>query len=211
MQPYHSFGMGIDLTQHELETISKQEMVLVVPTVCRKDGAPYWNRFIVAHHHHRQVHLSLARELAVHVLAIVPFLTISLEMAASVSDVSSSTSGSGPTTVDRSNGERLTTARRLETLINKWQTRVLRLHAGKHGEALTADLLVADIVTFDGLVLRAEQESVSYEAISYYWGQPTFIHPIRCNGITVYITPTLHEALKRFRPVKCQRVHRFQC
>ena len=57
------------------------------------------------------------------------------------------------------------------TRIEKWQTRVLRLHSGSYGEPLEADLLVANLVALDsGLVLHGEEKLVEYDAVSYTWG-----------------------------------------
>lgn len=88
----------------------------------------------------------------------------------------------------------------LYTKINRWQTRILRLHPSEcAAEPLRADLLVADIVNLPGLVLHEEQELVSYEAISYYWGNPVFDHTINVNGRNFAIMASLHGALQRFR------------
>ena len=86
-------------------------------------------------------------------------------------------------------------------LINKWQTRVLRLYAGKEGDPLIGDLLVADIVQLSGLVLRVEQILVEFHAISYAWGEPIFDQPLVINDQHTYITTSLFEALKCFRSV----------
>jgi len=56
--------------------------------------------------------------------------------------------------------------RKLYRKLKKWQTRMLRLHAGKEGDALSGDLLIADMVEFDGLVLHDEEVLIQYEALS---------------------------------------------
>lgn len=83
--------------------------------------------------------------------------------------------------------------------INRWQTRLLRLHPGEVHERLEADLLVADIVHLPGIVLHRRQERVYYEAVSYTWGEPVYEHAITANGIQVAITASLHSALRHFR------------
>ena len=85
------------------------------------------------------------------------------------------------------------------TTIQSWQTRILRLHAGGKGDALIADLLIVDLVEGIGCVLHDEQERITYEALSYTWGPPSFTEPITLNGRVVLITASLSEALRHTR------------
>ncbi|KAK5706521.1 hypothetical protein LTR97_001510 [Elasticomyces elasticus] len=95
--------------------------------------------------------------------------------------------------------ETVTPASSLYTPLKRWQTRILRLSAGRGDDALSGDLLVADVVHMDGLALHDEGELVAYEAISYTWGRPMLTGDITVNGQHHSITPTLESALKHFR------------
>ncbi|KAK3619449.1 hypothetical protein LTR56_024016 [Elasticomyces elasticus] len=95
--------------------------------------------------------------------------------------------------------ETITPASSLYTPLKRWQIRILRLSAGLGDDALSGDLLVADVVHMEGLALHDEGELVAYEAISYTWGRPTLTGAIIVNGYYHSITPTLESALKHFR------------
>lgn len=95
--------------------------------------------------------------------------------------------------------DRLATAARLYTPIKAWQTRIIRLHPGAYDEPLQADLLVAGLAHGDGLVIGMDQELISYEAISYAWGAPSYTEPISINGLQYSMTYSLACALHRFR------------
>ncbi|KAK5709184.1 hypothetical protein LTR17_020008 [Elasticomyces elasticus] len=96
-------------------------------------------------------------------------------------------------------GELQTDVTRLYTPITKWQTRILRLHAGTKDTPLRADLVVAGLIHDAGIVLDWTNESVSYEAISYSWGSGKATELITVNGLDCYINPSLASALRRFR------------
>ena len=89
--------------------------------------------------------------------------------------------------------------------IKGWQTRVIRLHAGGPDESLSCDLLVADIILFQGLALHEILEVVAFDALSYVWGEPKFDMPIFCNGVAYPITRNLFYALKNLRWVVARR------
>ncbi|KAK4901178.1 hypothetical protein LTR27_001734 [Elasticomyces elasticus] len=95
--------------------------------------------------------------------------------------------------------ETVTPASSLYTPLKRWQTRILRLSAGQGDDALSGDLLVADVVHMEGLALHDEGQLVAYEAISYTWGKPVLTGKITVNGHHHPITPTLESALKHFR------------
>ena len=92
-----------------------------------------------------------------------------------------------------------TTRPKIYSPIKPWQTRVILLKPGKFGDDLVATLVEADIIYFDGLVLHKTQENVSYDALSYSWGDAPTTHAIRCNGVNVPITQGLFFALQRLR------------
>ncbi|KAK5674964.1 hypothetical protein LTS10_012376 [Elasticomyces elasticus] len=97
-------------------------------------------------------------------------------------------------------GAAQTDVTRLYTPITKWQTRILRLHAGTDDTPLRTDLLVAGLIHDEGVVLDwTTNESVSYEAISYSWGSDKATALITVNGMDCYINPPLASALRRFR------------
>ncbi|KAK4892111.1 hypothetical protein LTR27_009295 [Elasticomyces elasticus] len=109
----------------------------------------------------------------------------------------------GPTDL----GAAQTDVTRLYTPITRWQTRVLRLHAGTKDTPLRADLLVGGFIHDEGIVLGwTTNESVSYEAISYSWGSDRATEMINVNGLDCYINPSLASALRRFR---CQSTTRY--
>ena len=91
------------------------------------------------------------------------------------------------------------------TPLKRWQSRVLKLHPGAGDHPLTGDLMVANIMDMDGLVLRDTDERVCYEAISYAWGAPSFDEVIYLNGSKAGITPSLSGALTLFRKTDVPR------
>lgn len=97
-------------------------------------------------------------------------------------------------------------ARELYTPLLRWETRLLALHPGSPDDELVADLPTV-IFTADrsGLGLASENRVVDYEALSYTWGEPLFTHRIVCNGVTVFITRNLNEALRHFRRADTKR------
>ncbi|KAK5738160.1 hypothetical protein LTR17_006190 [Elasticomyces elasticus] len=76
--------------------------------------------------------------------------------------------------------ETVTPASSLYTPLKRWQTRILRLSAGQGDDALSGDLLVADVVHMEGLALHDEGQLVAYEAISYTWGTPVLTADALC-------------------------------
>ena len=91
------------------------------------------------------------------------------------------------------------TARKLYTPIKTWQTRVLKLHARNDEDVLEADLLVAGLAHLDGLVIGMNDDIVTYEAISYSWGERTSYVRTICNGLEYGVNTSLAQALRRFR------------
>ncbi|KAK3655673.1 hypothetical protein LTR56_003322 [Elasticomyces elasticus] len=96
-------------------------------------------------------------------------------------------------------------ASKLYTPIKNWQIRILRLHSGANDDPLEADLLVAGLAHGDGLVIGMDQDLISYEAVSYSWGQFKPCVPITINGIEYRLCESLAGALHRFRLESAER------
>ena len=91
--------------------------------------------------------------------------------------------------------------RRLYTHINDWQSRVLLLQPGHSNDVLVADLLVIDLVHPNCAVLHKQQQKILYEAISYFWGEPSYRENILMNSESYPITDSAAQALRHFRLV----------
>ena len=88
----------------------------------------------------------------------------------------------------------------LYSSLRRWQTRVLKLHAGRKHDALLGELLVADVVHMEGLGLVEAGIIVEYEAVSYTWGDAhDLAGEAHINGGPVAITRNLESALHHFR------------
>lgn len=69
-------------------------------------------------------------------------------------------------------------------------TRVIKLHPSANpDDPLACDLELLDL----------DREPYSYDAVSYVWGEPRFVKPLKCGRKLLLITPTLASALRRFR------------
>jgi hypothetical protein len=93
--------------------------------------------------------------------------------------------------------------------LKRGQTRVLRLHSAQHLDApIVADLSPAILADGSAVSLGMEYDPITYEAISYTWGQwsSADLIPIACNGIQVSITPSLASALRHFRLPDRERI-----
>ena len=51
-------------------------------------------------------------------------------------------------------------------------------------DSLHHKLLMADLIHFEGVAIRASFGVVQYEARSYTWGQPEFTYSRQCSGMT---------------------------
>lgn len=74
--------------------------------------------------------------------------------------------------------------------------RYLSLHPGEGDDPIVCDLFTARL---SEIAEAPSPGHVSYEAISYVWGCPDRIYPIKCNGKMLYITANLKDALCRVR------------
>lgn len=83
--------------------------------------------------------------------------------------------------------------------LHPWQTRILQLHPGNGNEPIVCDLLVADLISFEGFGVSSLSRIIEYEAVSYAWGPPHFSDAITCNETLLTITPRLANALKHLR------------
>ncbi len=57
----------------------------------------------------------------------------------------------------------------------------------------------------EGVVVQQTGENVSYEALSFCWGEPTYTRLLRCSEVDHPITGNLFAALKRLRVPHCAR------
>ena len=86
--------------------------------------------------------------------------------------------------------------------LQSFQTRLLRLHPGTFSDPLICDLLTVDLIYFEGVVLRqytGRDEVLTYEALSYVWGEPDLVKSMLCNSVDLPITENLFWALKYLR------------
>ncbi|KAK4574537.1 hypothetical protein LTR86_001378 [Recurvomyces mirabilis] len=86
--------------------------------------------------------------------------------------------------------------------LQTWQTRILRLHpAASLDKPLHGDVLTAGLAHGQRLALSMDSELITFEAISYAWGTwaENELVSMVCNGVEVKITPSLADALQRFR------------
>lgn len=75
------------------------------------------------------------------------------------------------------------------TPLGEQQIRLLELQPGSSGEPLSGSLIVASL----------NDENLRYSAISYTWGPPLFSRDILISTRLRHITPSLYDALERFR------------
>ena len=85
--------------------------------------------------------------------------------------------------------------------LRSWQTRIIRLHPGNLGQQLSCDLLVADLIYFDGIAVHDGENVLHtpYDALSYVWGSPDLTTRLKCNGTELHITDSLSSALQHLR------------
>jgi len=86
-------------------------------------------------------------------------------------------------------------AREVYSPIKKWETRVAYIASGETSDTLALTLHTAVILDERAFGLPDEDRIQPYEALSYTWGEPTFSHPVTCNGIEFSVTKNLHLAL----------------
>jgi hypothetical protein len=87
--------------------------------------------------------------------------------------------------------------------LNPWQTRLLRLYPGTFDEPMQCDLLIVDLIYFEGVVLRSSHKDhiITYDALSYTWGDSQSSNSIFCNDEEFHITDNLFVALQHMRLV----------
>ena len=76
--------------------------------------------------------------------------------------------------------------------------RLLVVHPAAEKEPLVTSLIAASLRPAEGKILE-------YEALSYVWGLSTDKAHIRCNGVQLSITQTLHDALSAIRSENNER------
>lgn len=67
--------------------------------------------------------------------------------------------------------------------------RLLHLHPGQQN----------DQITFSLQTVSLDDSNVSYEAISYCWGDPKLVAPVYCHSQPLYIPQSLYAVLKQLR------------
>lgn len=87
----------------------------------------------------------------------------------------------------------------LYTPLKPWQTRILRLEPGSTDQPLQADLLVVDIILFEGVAVHDTQALISYTALSYAWGALEYNEVLTVNNCAYPITSSLTAALRCLR------------
>ncbi|KAK4574470.1 hypothetical protein LTR86_001311 [Recurvomyces mirabilis] len=86
------------------------------------------------------------------------------------------------------------------TALESWETRLLKVHPGLHGDDIITDMSVA-VVTFEkGLGIALEHRNVEYNALSYAWGGDHLpLQDIICNEARVQVRQNLADALQELR------------
>ncbi|KAK5174455.1 uncharacterized protein LTR77_001535 [Saxophila tyrrhenica] len=87
----------------------------------------------------------------------------------------------------------------VHTPLQKWQTRLLRLEFSTTEGPLVGTLAKVDLTFLEGAALHDEERLVTYEALSYTWGEPVFSHTLCINGLELRITETLANFLLEYR------------
>ena len=83
------------------------------------------------------------------------------------------------------------------TDISSWQTRLIRLLPNLDEKAiLKADLLVVNIIAAEGVVVTSTNQNVTYDTLSYCWGNGPRNTLIELNGNDFAISSNLQAALR---------------
>lgn len=90
-------------------------------------------------------------------------------------------------------------AAKIYSPIKDWQTRLIMLQPGASGTELQMDLVVVDLILYNGVVDHTQQTRITYEAISYCWSPPVFDHLVSVDGSPYTITENLYQALQHLR------------
>ena len=84
--------------------------------------------------------------------------------------------------------------------IFSWQTRVIRIYPSPdENEPLTADLVTVDLIVNEGVVIVGTKENVTFDALSYCWGNGPRERLLILNQTQFAISSTLHAALRKCR------------
>ena len=89
--------------------------------------------------------------------------------------------------------------------IKHWQTRILRLAPGTFDRPLEARLEVATLISSEGIVLDSIGQVVSYDALSYTWGDGAHTESIHCGQQKLSVTSELSSALRHLRHLTTAR------
>jgi len=84
------------------------------------------------------------------------------------------------------------------TPLNKAQQeiRLLCLHPGKWADPLSISLQISSLHAY---------ELPFFEAVSYTWGDPSVVRPIKYSEMTIFVSGNIENALRRFRFVESTR------
>ena len=89
--------------------------------------------------------------------------------------------------------------------LRPWQTRLIALQPGDLGSEIQCRLVDVDVIDGSGFGISGTAEAVTYEALSYSWGNPTLLYSITCNGNQFAIGEELAYALQFLRSPDIER------
>jgi len=83
--------------------------------------------------------------------------------------------------------------------LEEWQIRILSIEPGKIGNPLVSVLRTVDMLYDEGVLVHGTRTRLSYEAISYCWGDSRARASLLCNGIRYPVTLEAYRALQHMR------------
>ena len=86
------------------------------------------------------------------------------------------------------------------TDISPWQTRIIALWPNSDEKAtLEADLLAVDLIAGEGVVVTSTNQNMSYDALSYCWGNGPRDSLLELNSSSFAVSSSLQAALRKLR------------
>lgn len=105
------------------------------------------------------------------------------------------------------NGPVLPVQQRVYKPLSSNQTRVLKIHPSSDPSSpVKCDLITATLHEETGAIPLDSIQRLSYEALSYTWGDPASTERIQVNDIPFYVSKNLFIALKNLRLAKKDRI-----